>query len=71
MNKPTDYWAIQAWGNMLGSMQYFIVNQQRRAAESNAPLDTIYFDNKGEPVRADSIVNADMRKRIMAEKPHG
>jgi hypothetical protein len=43
MPKPTDYKHIAAWGQMMGSYQYYITGEQEKAAAANAPLDAIYF----------------------------
>lgn len=42
MPKPSDYKHIRAWGEMMGSFEYYIKNQQEQAATDNAPLTAIY-----------------------------
>jgi hypothetical protein len=42
---PKAYKAIRLWGENLGSYEYYIENQQRRAAEDGAPVDAIYFND--------------------------
>lgn len=37
-----DYPWIRAWGWMMGSMEYYIVDEIARAKSSNAPLDAIF-----------------------------
>ena len=39
---PHEYKAIEYWGQMLGSMSYYIKTEQSRASRANAPLDAIY-----------------------------
>ncbi len=40
--KPADYKAIEIWGKRLGSMPYYIKDEQERAAVDQAPIDAIY-----------------------------
>lgn len=40
--KPSEYIAIEAWGHMLQSYDYYIRQEQERAAQDNAPIDAIY-----------------------------
>jgi len=40
--KPSDYLAIDLWHRSSGSMQYYIDDQQNRAASMNAPIDATY-----------------------------
>lgn len=40
---------IVAWGKMMGSFRYYIINQCWKANDENAPVDSCYFsstDNK-------------------------
>ncbi len=37
-----QYRHIEAWGRMLGSMDYYIRDQQTIAAREGAPLDAVY-----------------------------
>lgn len=41
-NKPEQYHAIRLWGTWLGSADYYIRQEQRKAARANAPLDSLY-----------------------------
>lgn len=45
MPKPEDYMHIMVWGKMLGSHMNYILREQERAAEDNAPLDAIYYNH--------------------------
>lgn len=40
--KPSDYLHIAVWGRQLGSMRYYIVDQQERAFAAGAPINAIY-----------------------------
>ena len=42
MPKPSDYKAIALWGKETGSYDYYIKDEQDRAASDNAPLDATY-----------------------------
>lgn len=42
MPKPSEYRAIAMWGRQLGSYQYYIDNEQAKAARENAPIDALY-----------------------------
>lgn len=42
---PEDYLHIAAWGRQLGSHQYYIENQQKRAFETGAPVNAIYEEH--------------------------
>lgn len=42
--KPKAYKAIELWGQNLGSYQYYIDGEQRRASNDGAPVDSIYFN---------------------------
>ena len=46
MPMPDDYKYVWAWGKLLGSMDYYIDRQIKKAREENAPLDAVYYDNK-------------------------
>jgi hypothetical protein len=47
-NKPkaSDYKYIRAWGKFLGSYEYYIVGEQERALEDDAPFDAISYDDQ-------------------------
>lgn len=40
--KPSDYKAIAMWGKQLGSFAYYIKREQKKAAKTNAPVDSLY-----------------------------
>jgi hypothetical protein len=40
--KPSDYLHIAVWVRQLGSMRYYIVDQQERAFAAGAPINAIY-----------------------------
>jgi hypothetical protein len=42
MPKPEEYIGIQAWGAQMGSFAYYIREEQAKAAEDNAPIDSIF-----------------------------
>lgn len=41
-HKPEEYTAIRSWLKQSGSYEYYISNQQEKAADDGAPLDAIY-----------------------------
>lgn len=41
--QPAEYVLIAAWGKSLGSMSYYVRDQQHKAARDNAPVDAVYF----------------------------
>lgn len=47
MNKPEDYKHIRAWGVMLSSYEYYIRQEQERAAADKAPITAVYEGDKG------------------------
>lgn len=44
MPKPSEYIWIKKWGQMAGSLAYYIEDEQGRAADDDAPLNAIYRD---------------------------
>lgn len=47
--KPASkYLGIYLWGKQLGSMMYYIENEQERAASDNAPIDALYYSQTEE-----------------------
>jgi hypothetical protein len=44
-NVPDEYVGIRAWGKVLGSYDYYIEQEQRRAVRMRAPLDAIYLNS--------------------------
>jgi hypothetical protein len=63
MHQPSEYLAIRAWGEMMRTAPSYILDDQQRAAAANAPIDSVYFENKGW-VSIDAITNPDARRRI-------
>jgi hypothetical protein len=63
MPQPDEYLAIRAWGEMMRSAPSYIVADQQLAADSNAPIDSIYHGSR-EWVRISEITNPDARRRI-------
>lgn len=51
MNSWKQYRVIRVWGHYLGSFDYYIQTEQRKAAEEDAPLDALYKDSGGPWVR--------------------
>lgn len=47
MPQPKDYTAVDFWHRRTGSFQYYIDDQQEKAARDNAPLDATYKDESG------------------------
>lgn len=72
--KPHEYVCIAAWGRRMGSFDYYIKDQQRKAAQMGAPLTAIY-ERDGHWQRAEEIVNPHTRKMILGslyvEEEHG
>jgi hypothetical protein len=67
--QPKDYKHIDAWGRMLGSYSYYIVGEQTKAAEDNAPLDAIFYDDREKRWHTYEEINSpstkeDMRRRL-------
>ncbi len=56
MPAPKDYKHIRAWGEYMGSFEYYIKQQQEKAAEDNAPIDAIY-EREGRWFRFSEVVN--------------
>lgn len=59
-----DYKHIAAWGRFMGSFVEYIEDEQRRAADSDAPLDAIYQnpDSTWETVK--TITDAGVKRII-------
>lgn len=63
-----EYTCIQRWGHRLGSFQYYIEAQQKKAASEGAPLTAIYYcDSEKRWHTADEIVNPDTRRIVLGE----
>ena len=75
MRNPKDYVWIQRWGKFQGSYDYYIREQQQRAAAENAPINAIY---KSSPYAeqpnvwhtADDITNPDAQARFARMYPN-
>ena len=63
MPQPNEYLAIRAWGAMMRTAPTYVVAEQERAAETTAPLDSIYCV-RGEWVTLSALTNPDARRRI-------
>lgn len=66
---PDQYRHIRAWGIMMGSLPYYIKQQQLAASKDGAPVNAIYqsrnFDGSDGPWRTmDDVTNLDAVKRI-------
>ena len=67
MPKPEEYKAIAAWGKHLRSFQYYIANEQRKAAEDDAPVNAIYKDMDGSWKTTDVITAPGLKEKIEGE----
>lgn len=47
MSKPSDYKHIDAWGRMMGSLEYYRIQEQERAALEEAPITACYHRQEG------------------------
>jgi hypothetical protein len=65
MPKPEDYKHIRAWGRMMLSYEYYIVQEQEQAAKDNAPIDAIYKRDTWR--RFADVENPDSRMRVEQE----
>lgn len=63
-NTKFDYPYIRAWGQLLGSYEYFIEAQIERAQEDNAPDDAVYVDQEGRWHRFAHVTNEETRQQI-------
>jgi len=72
--QPHEYTCIQAWGDRMRSFEYYIVEQQKKAAAERAPITAIY-ERDGVWAVAEDIVDPSHRKFIMGnhydEEKHG
>ena len=64
MKTTKDYKAIRRWGNRMGSMNYYIEDEQAKALEDDAPITAIYRRN-GVWSLAEDIVEDDLREFIL------
>jgi hypothetical protein len=63
--KPEQYLHILAWGRQLGSFDYFIKNEQRKAAQDKAPRTAIYYsETEKRWVRYGEIVSKQTKESI-------
>lgn len=58
-----QYVHIQAWGMIMQSFPYYILQQQKQALEDGAPIDAIYNDN-GAWVRVTEILSPHAKERV-------
>lgn len=64
MHKPNDYLDIRAWSLNMGSYEYYIKDQQAKAAADGAPVNAIYFSiGRGRWVTADEITSETTKER--------
>ncbi len=63
--KPHEYVCIVAWGRRMGSFNYYITAEQKRAAEEGAPITAIYRNNDGTWSTAEEIKDPIHRKNIL------
>lgn len=61
------YIYIRAWGNLTGSMEYYIQDQIAHAKKDKAPANAIYKDALDEWQTFDSIVNLNTKERVAIE----
>ena len=64
MIKPTKYFHLRAWDEMMGSYDYYKGLMQRQAHEEEAPNDAIWKDNKGRWHRASELHPGPIKDRI-------
>jgi hypothetical protein len=67
MNNPSDYRAIAIWGKVCASFDYYIRDEQYRAAADNAPYDAIFKSVGGDWVTVDEIKNTELKEEIKAK----
>jgi len=67
MNKPSDYKAIAIWGKVCASFDYYIRDEQARAAADNAPLNAIFKSVGGDWVIVEEIKNEELKREILAK----
>ena len=63
MPQPIEYLAIRAWGEMMKSAPTYIMKEQEQAAETNAPIDSIYYGGR-QWVTTRNLPNPDARRRM-------
>jgi hypothetical protein len=47
MEHSKEYRAIKAWGQLLGSLPYYVASTMDRAQKDGAPADAIFQDETG------------------------
>ncbi len=63
--RPHDYVYIQAWGAILSSHDYYIRDEQEKAAKDNAPTNATYFSKtENRWHTADDIIDPITRDKI-------
>lgn len=63
MPQPIEYLAIRAWGEMMKSAPTYIISDQERASQTNAPLDSVYY-NGWQWVTTSDLTNPDAQLKI-------
>lgn len=64
MPKPEEYVWIKKWSEMMASSPSFIRQEQRRAAQQDAPLDATYAIHGGGWATIADITGAQTRARL-------
>lgn len=60
-----QYKHIQAWGMLMQSFAYYILEQQHKALEMGAPIDAIYYDdNNAKWVRVTDVLSPSAKERV-------
>ncbi len=59
-----DYKMIRTWGKLMGSYQYYIDIQVKKAISDNAPFNATYKRN-GKWRTVNDIENTDLLKRLV------
>ena len=62
--KADDYKHIVAWGSMLGSHEYYVRNEQRKAFQLNLPIDTCYINDDDKAITFRDIRAKTTKDRI-------
>lgn len=59
-----DYKHIAAWGRFMGSFAEYIEDEQRRAADSDAPLNAVYQNADGTWETINGVTDAGVKRII-------
>ena len=70
-HQPHEYIAIAAWGRMLGSFNYYIEQEQHRAASEGAPRTSIYRNDDGSWSTINEIHNRETLVRLANQMVYG